>query len=185
MSDVVRGFTRTLTGRIVLRVDAVEKGLLATLLEQLIEFVAPEEPAGDADPLAAIIGIDDQAQRPVDPALVRLFPDAYPEDPDASADFRRYTERGLREAKAMAARTALESLRASGEKVTLSPDQAQAWLGALTDIRLALGTRLEITEDTLDDLAALPDEDPRAGTYHLYDWLTYLAETLVRCLMPR
>lgn len=185
MSDVVRGFTRTLTGRIVLRVDMVEKGLLSTLLEQVIEFVSPDEPGEDTDPLAVIVGIDMQARRPEDPALARLFPDAYPEDSDASADFRRYTERGLREAKATAARTALETLRASGEKITLTTDQAQAWLTALTDIRLALGTRLEITEDSLDDLAQLPDEDPRAGTYHLYDWLTYLAETLVQCLMPR
>lgn len=185
MSDVVRGFTRTLTGRIVLRVDIVERGLLATLLEQIIEFVAPEEPEGEADPLAAIVGIDRRAQRPEDPALARLFPEAYPDDADASADFRRYTERGLREGKAAAARTALDTLQASGEKVTLSTDQAQAWLSALNDIRLALGTRLEITEDSLDELAALPDDDPRAGTYHLYDWLTYLAETLVRSLMPR
>lgn len=185
MSDVVRGFTRTLTGRIVLRADMVERGLLTTLLEQVIEFVSPEEPGDDADPLAVIVGIDASAHRPEDPALARLFPDAYPEDPEASADFRRYTERELREAKATAARTALATLQASGEKITLTTDQAQAWLSALTDIRLALGTRLEITEDSLDELGQLPDDDPRAGTYHLYDWLTYLAETLVHCLMPR
>lgn len=185
MSDVVRGFTRTLTGRIVLRVDVVEKGLLATLLEQLIEFVSPEATDADADPLAAIVGIDVAAQRPVDPALARLFPDAYPDDPDASADFRRYTERGLRDTKMAAARTALQTLQESGEKITLSVEQAGSWLGALADIRLALGSRLEITEDNHDELANLPDEDPRSGMFHLYDWLTYLTETLVRCLMPR
>jgi hypothetical protein len=185
MSEVVRGFTRTLTGRIVLRVDIVEKGLLATLLEQLIEFVSPESADSDADPLAAIVGIAEDAQRPEDPALARLFPDAYPDDPEASADFRRYTERGLREAKAAAATTALNTLEESGEKITLTVDQAQAWLGALADIRLALGSRLEITEDNHEELANLPDEDPRSGMFHLYDWLTYLTETLVRCLMPR
>lgn len=185
MSDVVRGFTRTLTGRIVLRVDIVEKGLLATLLEQLIEFVSPEVGDQDADPLAAIVGIDDTVQRPEDPALARLFPDAYPDDPEASVDFRRYTERGLREAKVAAATTALQTLQASGEKITLTADQARSWLGALADIRLALGSRLQITEDNHEELAGLPDDDPRSGMFHLYDWLTYLTESLVRCLMPR
>lgn len=182
---MIRGFTRSLTGRIVLRVDVVERGLLRSLLEQLIEFVAPEEIDPDADPLAALIGIDVDAHRPDDPALARLFPDAYADDPQASQDFRRYTERGLREAKVAAATTALQTLDASGEKVTLTPDQAKAWLTALTDIRLALGARLELTEDSHDELANLPEDDPRSGTFHVYDWLTYLAETLVRCLMPR
>lgn len=185
MSDVVRGFTRTLTGRIVLRIDVVERGLLVTLLEQMIEFVTPEAADEDADPLAAIVGIAEDAQRPEDPALARLFPDAYPQDREASADFRRYTERGLREAKAAAAMTALQTLQESGEKITLSADQARAWLGALADIRLALGSRLEITQDNHEELASLPDDDPRSGMFHLYDWLTYLTETLVRCLMPR
>jgi hypothetical protein len=34
------------------------------------------------------------------------------------------------------------------------------------------------------ELAELPDDDPRAATFHVYDWLTYLQETLVRAVMP-
>ena len=184
MSTEVHGFTRTLTGRIVLRVDVVEKGLLNTLLEQMIELVAPAEADPDADPLAALIGIDVHSERPDDPALARMFPDAYADDPEASAEFRRYTERGLREAKVAAANTAISTLAASGEKVTLSEDQARAWLTALNDLRLAIGTRLEVTEDNHEMLANLPEDDPRGVLFHVYDWLTYLAETLVRCLMP-
>ena len=185
MSTEVHGFTRTLTGRIVLRVDVVEKGLLNTLLEQMIDLVAPAEADPDADPLAALVGIDVHAERPDDPALARMFPDAYADDPEASAEFRRYTERGLREAKVAAANTAISTLASSGEKVTLSEDQARAWLTALNDLRLAIGTRLEVTEDNHEMLANLPEDDPRGGLFHVYDWLTYLAETLVRCLMPR
>jgi hypothetical protein len=68
--------------------------------------------------------------------------------------------------------------------VVVSADEAPAWLGVLTDLRLALGTRLGVTEDNHEELAALPDDDPRAGTFHVYDWLTFLQETLVRAVMP-
>ena len=76
----VHGFKRTLTGRIVLRVDVVEKGLLTTLLEQLVEFVTPES-SGVEDPLVQLVGIDPEAELSDDPAMARLFPDAYPEAP--------------------------------------------------------------------------------------------------------
>ncbi len=179
----VHGFRRTATGRIVLRVDVVEKGLLTTLLDQLMEFVAPEI-ADDEDPLVQLVGLDPDAERPEDPALARLFPDAYLDDADAAAEFRRFTERDLRETKVAHAQTALETLRRSGEKVTLSADEAAAWLGALNDVRLALGTRLGITEEGMAELASLPDDDPRAATFHVYDWLTYLQESLVHAIMP-
>ena len=180
----VHGFQRTVTGRVVLRVDDVEKGLLRLLLDQLEEFVAPEEPDPDADPLERLVGLDGEAEAPDDPALARLFPDAYRDDDEAAADFRRFTERGLREGKVANVRTARETLLRSGEKVVVSADEAPAWLGVLTDLRLALGTRLGVTEDNHEELAALPDDDPRAGTFHVYDWLTFLQETLVRAVMP-
>ena len=179
----VYGFRRGATGRIVLRVDVVEKGLLGTLLEQVIEMVRPEDtPSGD--PLEDLIGITGSATAPEDPALARLLPDAYRDDPEAAADFRRYTEHGLREEKATRARIALASLRRSGEKVTLAEGEADAWLGALNDMRLALGTRIGITEDNHEELAGLADDDPRSAAYHVYDWLTFLQESLVRSLLP-
>ena len=179
----VHGFQRTVTGRIILRLDVVEKGLLTSLLQQLLDFVTPEVDE-DEDPLVRIVGLDPDAERPEDPALARLFPDAYLDDPEAAAEFRRFTERTLRETKVAHASTALETLRRSGEKVTLTADEAGAWLGALNDVRLALGTRLGVTEEGMAELAALPEDDPRAATFHVYDWLTYLQESLVRAVMP-
>lgn len=179
----VHGFRRSVTGRVVLRVDEVEKGLLISLLDQMRQFVAPEEELPE-DPLARLVGIEGSASPPQDPALARLFPDAYPDDVEASADFRRFTERSLRELKVANAETALDTLRRSGEKVTLSAAEATAWLGTLTDIRLALGSRLEITEDSLEELAGLPDDDPRSASFHVYDWLTFLQESLVQALLP-
>jgi hypothetical protein len=180
----VHGFQTTVTGRLVLRVDDVEKGLLSILLDQLEEFVAPEPEDPDADPLERLVGMGDSSDPPRDPALARLLPDGYSEDPEAAAEFRRFTERTLRETKVANARVARETLQRSGSKVVLTTPEGQAWLAALTDLRLALGARLEITEDNHEALASLPEDDPRATTFQVYDWLTFLQETLVRCLMP-
>ena len=70
-----------------------------------------------------------------------------------------------------------------GNKVTLSEPEAHAWLGTLNDLRLALGSRLEITEENHRIFQELPDGHPAAAAYHLYDWLSYLQETLVRAVM--
>ena len=198
----VHGFRRTATGRIVVRLDDGERRLLQSLVTQLIAAVAPEQEPADADPLARLVGIEADAAPPTDPALARLFPDGYGEqDPEAAAEFRRFTERSLREGKVESARTMLASLASSGTKVVLATAQAQAWLGALNDLRLMLGTRLEIDEDPevmqaridlLDRLArsSEPGQDPadaeaaaqELATLQVYDWLTFLQETLVRAV---
>lgn len=172
-------FYRTPSGRTVIRLDEVEKGLLRSLSSQIIEFVAPGDAGDTRDPLAIMVGIDDDAEAPGDPALERLLPDAYQDDDDAALDFRRFTERSLRETKTAHARAVGESLGRSGEKVVLSDQEQASWLGFLNDGRLAIGTRLGLTDDNHDELAGLPDEDPRAGLLDVYDWLTYLQDSLV------
>ena len=179
---MTEGFERTGSDRIVLRVDDIERGLLGSLAEQIEEFVRPDEADPDRDPLFAIVGIDDEAEISDDPALARLLPDAYPGDPEASRDFRRFTERSLRESKAAHARTVAQCCARSGAKVTMSMDESAAWLGFLNDARLAIGTRIGIAEDNHDELEQLPEDDPRYGLFHVYDWLTYLQDSLLRCL---
>lgn len=176
------GFQRTATGRIVLRVDQVERGLLTSVARQVIDLVKPDDPAPDQDPLAAQLGwIEGDVQVSDDPAVARLLPDAY-DDPDDARDFRRFTENDLRQAKVQHATTVIEEIERSGEKVTVaSPD---SWLGTLNDARIAIGTRIQITEDNHEELANLSEDDPRAGLFHVYDWLTFLQESLVRCLDP-
>ena len=67
----------------------------------------------------------------------------------------------------------------------LTPEESLRWLGALNDLRLAIGARLEITdEDDSDVLFHLPDEDPRKPMVMAYLWLGGLQETLVSTLMP-
>lgn len=166
-----------------LSLDLQEATVLAALVEQLVSLLGgePEEPPGGPGDLPPI-GLSDNTTAPEDPVLARLFPDAYQEDDGAAAEFRRYTEIGLRDGKIAAATAVLDDLGSGGE-VLLDTEHAQAWLRALNDLRLALGTRLEITEETHERLAELDPDDPRFPAYAAYDWLSFLQESLVRALL--
>jgi hypothetical protein len=178
----------------------VEIELLRSLVGQLLELVRDEpsdrDPRQAGDPLAAAFGLGDDPSRPTDPVVLRLFPDAYRDDTDAAAEFRRFTERGLREAKAAAAARVLASLAEAGPvepdelsdsggekiKLNLAPDESEAWLRTLTDLRLALGTRLGVEEGDEQRWKDLDDDDPRRQIHDVYDWLGWVQETLVRAL---
>ena len=142
----------------------------------------PGRPPDPLDDLARLLGQTGPATPPDDPVLARLLPDAYTGDAEAAGDFRRFTERELRDGKAAAARTVLATLPAEGGRVRLSEEEAQVWLRALNDVRLALGVRLSITEDFEIRTKDLDPADPRSAYMWIYDWLTYLQETLVRAL---
>jgi hypothetical protein len=142
----------------------------------------PGEPPDPLDDLARLLGQTGPATPPDDPVLARLLPDAYTGDDEAARDFRRFTEQELRNGKAAAARTVLGTLPEDGGRVRLSEEEAQVWLRALNDVRLALGVRLSITEDFDARAADLDPADPRSAYMWIYDWLTFLQETLVRAL---
>jgi hypothetical protein len=142
---------------------------------------AKDGPVGPDD-LAEMIGLTDNAKLPDDPVLARLLPDAYRDDPDASGEFRRYTEQGLRSGKAAAARTVLATLPPGGGRIRLSEPEAQAWLRALNDVRLALGVHLEVTDDFDEQVAEIEPDDPRSPYIDVYQWLAFLQESLVRAL---
>jgi len=142
-------------------------------------------PAGDraaADDLAAQLGLTDDSELPADPILARLLPDAYADDPQASGEFRRYTELSLRSGKVAAAQTVLATIPAHGGRVRLSEPEAQAWLRALNDVRLSLGVILSVTDDFEDQLAGMPEDDPRAAYVGVYQWLAALQDSLVGAL---
>jgi hypothetical protein len=174
---VSTGFRRSRRGlRITLSAD--ETTIIRTLMEQLLEIIG-ELPSGDAG--LAELGISENSEAPGDPVLARLFPDGYRDDAEAAGEFRRYTESALRDGKREAAETVLASVRDPGE-ITLDDDQARAWLRALNDVRLALGTRLEITEESYEQMGELDWDDPKFPMYSMYDWLTFLQESLVRAM---
>ncbi len=163
-----------------IRLEEVEVALLLSLAAQLVDLVSPPP---SEDPLVAMVGIDPDATVPDDPAVRRLLPDAYPEDPEAAAQFRRFTERDLRETKVAHARAVAGDLVDCDGVVEVADEDRDAWLGFLNDTRLTIGTRLEITEDNHAELAGLGDDDPRAGLYQVYDWLTFLQESILQSLL--
>ncbi|MFF4269187.1 DUF2017 domain-containing protein [Streptomyces sp. NPDC001536] len=190
-------------GGAAVALDDVEISIIRSLAVQLLELIGPG-PAEDAsdDPLAELFA-EGPSEPPTDPVLKRLFPDAY-SDPEGtpgpkeaeerkaySSEFRRYTENDLRAGKRDNALAVIRSLDAlspvgdGGAVLKLSPEESRHWLGALNDLRLAIGSRLEIAdEEDTDLLYRLPDEDPRKPMVMAYLWLGGLQETLVTTLLP-
>ncbi|MFJ3879447.1 DUF2017 domain-containing protein [Streptomyces sp. NPDC090077] len=191
-------------GGAAVALDEIEISILRSLAVQLLELIGPgePEPEPDADPLAVLFAASDgPTEPPSDPALARLFPDAYggpggpgqKEDPEElrarSAEFRRFTENDLRTRKredALAVVRSLDSLTPAGDGAAvlkLTGELPLRWLGALNDLRLTIAARLEITED--DESAVLfrlPDDDPRKPMVMAYLWLGGLQETLIETL---
>jgi hypothetical protein len=135
--------------------------LLASLARQLANVVA---------------GRDDVA---ADAVLQRLLPDAYRDSPEDAAEFRRFTETDLGDEKvrgALAVAAALEP-KPGQKKVTVELDAGEAfgWLRSLTDIRLALATRLGIDDDG-------HAHEGSALDFAIYNWIGYLQDTLVRAI---
>ncbi|MCY0962126.1 DUF2017 domain-containing protein [Streptomyces sp. H27-H5] len=183
--------------------EEIEISILRSLAVQLLELIGPgePEPAAGADPLAVLFASDGPTEPPSDPALARLFPDAYggpgaaergvdPAELTArSAEFRRFTENDLRTRKredALAVVRSLDRLTPAGDGAAvleLTGDLRLRWLGALNDLRLTIAARLDITED--DESAVLfrlPDDDPRKPMVMAYLWLGGLQETLIETL---
>ena len=122
-----------------------------------------------------------------DPALDRLLPTANRQDDEAAAEFRRLTETGLRQRKAAVLAQAAGLLRHE-DKIVLDEGQARAVLTALTDVRLVLGERMGLRTDAdLDALEAaagdLDPDDPLAYALAVYDFLTWLQETLASAML--
>ncbi|MGN6503839.1 MAG: DUF2017 family protein [Pseudolysinimonas sp.] len=134
---------------IVLEFTTAEVELLRTLLTQYDEIL--QHPGGD-------------------PALERLFPVAYRDDPDAAAEFARYTRSGLVEHKSSAAGSIAAAI-AGGGSVELDTQAAERWLPVLTDLRLIIAQRLGIVRDE--------DEVPRDPLGDVYHWLAELQSYLI------
>ena len=157
--------------------------LIAHLRALDILLTTQDADSGPPDPLAELTGMQGSMTArpaPQDPALARLRPDAYAADEQdgaAATEFRRLTEGALEAHQRHRVAIVLDTL-SGGDRITLDPDQADAWLGALNDLRLALGTRLEVTEELLD----VPPEDPRAGGLQHYHLLGQLQSDLLDAL---
>lgn len=112
-----------------------------------------------------------------DPVSARLFPDAYPGDAEASAEFRRWTQSDLRDAKAGNADTVHAWLTGARDGA-FTPEDEQAWLRCLTDLRLTIADRLGIAAAD-DDVVEHGASGDGVGLRDVYDWLGYVQEHLV------
>jgi hypothetical protein len=150
-------------GRPVLRLDPDEVQLLSLLIGELAALLADAE-ADDGDDV-----------------WKRLHPSAYRDDPDAEAEYRSLTEAGLRGQRDDRIAACRNDLAAGGEIELHDPDAAERWLQVLNDLRLALGTRLGVSQD--DDREIDPD-DPAAQPWLVYSWLTAVQDAVVHTLLP-
>ena len=172
-------------GAVTLTVDKGEVPILRDLFGQLVALLDVAEAPADEDPLSALVGIGTSTKAPEDPALARLLPNAYSDDDESAAEFRRYTELGLRETKRTRAALVQGCLKRPGKRRTLTEDETQAWLTSINDLRLVLGTRLDVSEDPEADWAVLnglPEDDPLLLHHAIYDWLGALQWRLLQAL---
>ena len=147
---------RTRQGDYRLRLSDGERELLERLPAELLALLAAE---------------------PDDPALRRLRPSAYEDDPEAEDEYRRLMDGELQEGR----RDALRLLAETAARDRLTAEELDAWLRALTDLRLALGTRLAVTEDVYQH--EIDPRDPQAYELAVFAYLSWLQEQAVEAAM--
>jgi hypothetical protein len=172
--EIKRGFKKENSDFLTLSLEPLEIALLTTLIEQIISLLELGESEKSKDPLEKIVGIDSKTTRPIDEVLLRLLPDAYQNDPEAADEFRRFTERSLRELKVRNAKHVLENLPEPDQISKIKAKDFQTWLTVLNDVRLALGTRIGIEDGFQDENEAETDH-----AQEIYSWLTWLQSNLL------
>ncbi|MFT6564632.1 MAG: hypothetical protein ACJAY5_001391 [Actinomycetes bacterium] len=144
-----------------------------------------------ADPLAAELGLTGldgpTVERPQDPVLLRLLPDGYRDDREKSAEFRRFTDEPLRQAK-LADAAALKiglalPVDEDEDTIEVSFPEAEQWLRAINDLRLSLGVQLGIADDPNLDMSKLKQDDPLFASAMMYDFLTWWQDSLLIALI--
>lgn len=167
-------------GLVVATLSEQEAGLLRGLVGQVRDMLGARIAATPQDELAELTGITTGlTTAPEDRVLARLLPDFHREDSALAGGMRSLHEPELLAEKDGVAGVVLDTCPPNGGRIRLTDEQAQAWLTALNDVRLALGALLEVTEDMPDEL---PPDDPRAQHLGVYHWLTWVQESLIQTL---
>lgn len=206
------------SGEIAAIFTSQESQVLINLTEQLLELLGEsslhyQTPGESSDPLMNLLGISGNDAPPEDPVLRRLLPDGY-QDRQEAAEFRRYTETGLRERKrahAYLIREAIinsedfsaedsisqdvmalegDEIRLAANLIQIRDEDANAWLGGLNDLRLALAVRLGIgdefgrdQESSSERYELMVESDPMKAVYAVYSWLGWLQQSLLEVIM--
>jgi Domain of unknown function (DUF2017) len=147
----------TRAGTFKLNLPPDERQLLAHLLPQVKELVSSPPEASDG-------------------RIRRLFPVAYATDPERDAEYQHF----MRDELVTSRLAAIDTVLATVDAKELSEDQLMAWMRSVNSIRLVLGTMLDVREDPDEDDIA-PD-DPLFGEHALYNYLSFLLETIIEAL---
>lgn len=176
-------------GHIAIQMEDPEQTIITTLLADVSQLLSADLPEPDDDPFLRLVGHldpDQDVERPTDPALLRLLPDADSSDPQRSAEYRRLTERDLRESKLHSIRIALHSLGQHPGPISIDSTAAGAWMRALTDVRLVLASRVGITTDEDAERLLGGDADgseTSEAILSLYELTTWLQEHLTQFML--
>lgn len=170
-------------GGVQILFDVEEASMLNQLVHQLILLIQSHSSMVlDPDPLFASLEVGGSDEIPTDPALARLFPDAF-DDEDEAAAFRRVTEQGLINRKLQDAMRVVSDIghtdEAEFEPVGVVIDTASfpAWARTITAVRLAIAARIGL--ESAEDHARLVDDDVTRGTVLVFDWLAALLEAVL------
>jgi Domain of unknown function (DUF2017) len=170
-----------------------EAALLHSLVTSMLGMLDERESTSPADELEEITGMrTGHSQPPPDDTMKRLLPDFYRSQTDHPAGsgtveslnnaLRSLHEPEIIDAKRQAAHRLLDTLPPEGGKFELNEADAHAWAAAVNDVRLALGTMLDIGASGPEQL---PSDHPMAGHLDVYQWLTVLQEYLVLGLLEK
>ena len=117
-----------------------------------------------------------------DAVMERLFPDAYPEEePEAREDYRRYAVSELERMRTQAVQDAIELAGSHGPlDLVLDEGNASMWLSLFTDIRLAIGIRLDVDEEKME--APIDPRDPEAAALSVMHWVGWIQQEVIERL---
>jgi len=111
-----------------------------------------------------------------DPTLQRVFPPAHPDDPIAELEYERSSGGALLAAKL----EQLETFERCITKKVLNEDDVLACMRAANDMRLVLGTRIDVQEESApSDFVGDPETE---STFELYAYLSWLVESMIDAL---
>ena len=172
-------------------VEPHESALLHNMAASVIEMLEDRQSSAPTDELEEITGIrTGHSDPPPDATLGRLLPDFVrpqgrhapgADDSDSvNGALRSLHEPEIIVAKRQAAQRLLFTCPPEGGRFELTEEDANAWVAAVNDIRLALGTMLGVGSEGPH---RLPAGHPMAGHLDVYQWLTVLQEYLVLALM--
>jgi hypothetical protein len=133
-------------------------------------------PEQERDILRGLVGELRQLLPTEDPAVGRLFPPAYSDDVQANDEYARLMHDDL-----LTERTAaIDEFERTIDARRLKEDELVAWMGAVNDLRLVLGTKLEVTEEMYE--RPIDPRDPNAHQLAVYHYLGFLEEQIVVAL---